>query len=308
MNKECGIIKDLLPLYAENIASPETVEFIEEHLKTCEECRKEYEQMKESKAIEPKAIQADAVTAPLLKLRRKMRVKRIQTVAVTAMIVIALLVSTLAVLTSHEYIPYSEELLSITENDDKSVNVCFNEKVTDYSIDFSFDADGHKYCHISAWSSLWDKWFSGRKGEPFTANLAGVPFTIYYASNNGADDVCVYGEPMKGAAGIITQPRLTMGYYLIISAILFAILLVACFIVRRKENIRVWIERVMLYPLSYAIAHLLVLGFGFTTYSITRDFLLVILISLLLWCGMLLAHGALKNHKEIKEITQSIKE
>ena len=38
-NKECDIIKDLLPSYVDNICSEASKEWIEEHLAECEECR-----------------------------------------------------------------------------------------------------------------------------------------------------------------------------------------------------------------------------------------------------------------------------
>ena len=37
MNK-CEIIKDLLPLYEENLLSEESKTFVEDHLKTCPDC------------------------------------------------------------------------------------------------------------------------------------------------------------------------------------------------------------------------------------------------------------------------------
>lgn len=39
MSKECAIVQDLLPLYEEDLLQPETKQFIEEHLKSCQECR-----------------------------------------------------------------------------------------------------------------------------------------------------------------------------------------------------------------------------------------------------------------------------
>ncbi|MGN0468910.1 MAG: zf-HC2 domain-containing protein [Acutalibacteraceae bacterium] len=40
MNKECEIIKDLLPLYIDNACSSSSTEMIEEHLPKCKECAK----------------------------------------------------------------------------------------------------------------------------------------------------------------------------------------------------------------------------------------------------------------------------
>lgn len=44
--KECDIIKDLLPSYVDGICSEASKEWIEEHLKECEECRASAELMK----------------------------------------------------------------------------------------------------------------------------------------------------------------------------------------------------------------------------------------------------------------------
>lgn len=38
MKKECSIVQDLLSLYEEDLLQPETRKFVEEHLKSCQEC------------------------------------------------------------------------------------------------------------------------------------------------------------------------------------------------------------------------------------------------------------------------------
>ena len=42
MKNECGIVRDLLPLYIENMVSEDSREFIEEHLSRCAECKGTY--------------------------------------------------------------------------------------------------------------------------------------------------------------------------------------------------------------------------------------------------------------------------
>lgn len=333
MKNECGIIKDLLPLYAENIASPETVEFVEEHLKTCEACREEYERIKEPKPINPDEHQEELSAAPLLEIRRKMRVKRIQTVAVTAILVITLLVSAFAFVTAPEYIPYSDDPVTVTEigalttssiitdldgevtydlhtGKPSDVEVSFSRKVEGYYFDCFHETDdsGHKYYYISAYTSIWFKWFPNHIAGSFHFSEDPSSITIYYASNNGSEDVCIYGEPLEGVDSVTSLPRIALGYYLMIAIAFFGFLLAARIIFRKKENIKVWIERIMFYPLSYAIAHLLVVGYSFVTYSLTRDFLLIILISILLWSGMLFAQRVIRTRKEIKEISQALDE
>ncbi len=43
--KHCAIVRDLLPMYIEELTSEESGEFIREHLSQCDECRAEYERM-----------------------------------------------------------------------------------------------------------------------------------------------------------------------------------------------------------------------------------------------------------------------
>ena len=45
MRNECNIIKDLLPLYVENMVCEDTIYFIEEHISTCEKCRNKLKSM-----------------------------------------------------------------------------------------------------------------------------------------------------------------------------------------------------------------------------------------------------------------------
>ena len=39
MNNDCEVIRDLLPLYADDICSPKSRELVESHVKGCPECR-----------------------------------------------------------------------------------------------------------------------------------------------------------------------------------------------------------------------------------------------------------------------------
>ena len=48
MKNECNIIRDILPLYVEDMVSADTSAFVEEHLEKCAECRAELEDMKKS--------------------------------------------------------------------------------------------------------------------------------------------------------------------------------------------------------------------------------------------------------------------
>ena len=68
--KECKIIQDLLPSYIDGLTNSETNLFIEEHIKECENCKKEFENMKEGLKSNTKFENKDINY--LRKIRQKM--------------------------------------------------------------------------------------------------------------------------------------------------------------------------------------------------------------------------------------------
>ena len=55
MNKDCSIVQDLLPLYAEDMLREETKEFVDAHLAQCEACRAELAALKADVKPRPSA-------------------------------------------------------------------------------------------------------------------------------------------------------------------------------------------------------------------------------------------------------------
>ena len=53
MSNQCNLIKDILPLYVEDMVSTDTQEFVNAHLEHCAECRAELERMRSSKKFVP---------------------------------------------------------------------------------------------------------------------------------------------------------------------------------------------------------------------------------------------------------------
>ena len=98
MRNECNIIRDLLPLYIEDIASADSRSFVADHLKNCESCRQEMAQMKNPGALEHTESFSNA-TAPLSAMRKKMkkhsRFLVTATAIVTALAVCALVIGLL---------------------------------------------------------------------------------------------------------------------------------------------------------------------------------------------------------------------
>ena len=75
MKNECSIIKDLLPLYVEDMVSGETRDFIEEHLSNCPECKAELDSLKEGtplSSIENNHTDKSGTAKPFKKIMKKM--------------------------------------------------------------------------------------------------------------------------------------------------------------------------------------------------------------------------------------------
>ena len=75
MKLECDVIRDLLPLYAEKLASPASSALVEQHLAECPACRTELEQMEKPVPVQPEP-QPDA---PLKNIRSSLNRRRLRT-------------------------------------------------------------------------------------------------------------------------------------------------------------------------------------------------------------------------------------
>ena len=84
MKLDCEVIRDLLPLYAEHIASPASTALVEEHLESCDACRAELRQMQMPVPVQPEP-QPDA---PLKGIRKTLQKKSIRTVAAAVLAVL----------------------------------------------------------------------------------------------------------------------------------------------------------------------------------------------------------------------------
>lgn len=119
---------------------------------------------------------------------------------------------------------------------------------------------------------------------------------VYYAQNNGSDDVRLLGAQPTEYSGVVTLPRLALGYYLLLALLLGAVLGIAWVTFRRKTGGRT-LGYLALAPLCYAAGHLLVKGFSSESYNMTRDFSLILLVGALVYCAALLARALLRQRR-----------
>lgn len=97
MKNECSIVRDILPLYLEDMVSDETGTFVKEHLKDCPECTAELEALKAGSKMEKVSNEmGDSLDAEVMKCmkaaRKKFRKKAYRVAAVIAGIFITVCV------------------------------------------------------------------------------------------------------------------------------------------------------------------------------------------------------------------------
>lgn len=168
MKNECSIIRDILPLYVEDMVSDDTASFVKEHLENCPACQEELAKLKSSAGIElvskDTMLAQENAAAPLKTLKRKLRRKQIITMTVSFLVAAVLIGGAVFVLfswgvpTSSEGIKVETEIqysetgylnqefaLHIFQMEDKPLGVSVkNVYQTDEYGKYVYDEYGHK--------------------------------------------------------------------------------------------------------------------------------------------------------------------
>ena len=111
----CEVIRDLMPLYVDDVLSSDSKALVEEHLETCEGCTDYYHALKEPEGNYKQMKKADEKAA-FKKIKGTLKRKRLLTILVTAVCIAALGFGLFYGLVVHEkYIPYEESGLYVAE-------------------------------------------------------------------------------------------------------------------------------------------------------------------------------------------------
>ena len=331
MNKDCSIVQDLLPLYEEDMLREETKEFVDGHLVQCAACRAKLDALKAD--VKPAPVSAQ----PLRDLKRQLRRKKLTAVLLAVTLALTLATAGFAYLTAPQYLPYDETEWMITRSPRaladgsimadgltdlsgiESISVNLLTPVSGTKVTSTQDPDSGKTVYfITAWRTPLDTWcgtfdvsdtgdHAQREANALLDALgetesARTLFTldatnctaIYYSPNNGQDDVLLCGSR---DGGVISLPRLALGYYVLLSLTLFITLGIA-FLICRKKKAGKALGYLALAPASYLAGHLLVKGLTTTSYQMQRDFSLIAFAAVLIYSAVLLALSLLQQKRE----------
>ena len=114
-NITCNVVRDLLPLYVDDVLSDDSRKVVDDHISDCTECRDLYLKMRNPVADNGTERCSDGQEA-LKKIRRSIIKKRIITALITAVCVVTIACSLFYVVVVHEkYIPYEEAALYVSD-------------------------------------------------------------------------------------------------------------------------------------------------------------------------------------------------
>ena len=166
----CEIVQDLLPLYKDEVVSASSIEMIEEHLKTCENCKGELAKLQGDVKVSFEPTQKAEIGA--LKLfRKKILRKNVIVACVSAVLGVALLLGTYLFLDNHTtVIPYSDSLIvAVNAYPDRGIiDVVSSIKPEGWnvsSIIVNENGDSIKLVFISFSESTLSRWQNNRNGS-----------------------------------------------------------------------------------------------------------------------------------------------
>ncbi|MGI6254190.1 MAG: zf-HC2 domain-containing protein [Acutalibacter sp.] len=193
MKVPCTVVKDLLPLYHDNVCSPETAALVEEHLQECESCQKEFHKLQEAPttSLTLDTIPQKRETKFLEGLNQMKRMLRKKWVKIAALAVVATLVVTIGLAffaNTYRIVPQAEEILQGVSVEDGLLTVDLEtpfrlSSMTNFVPSTSeVQGEGESILLIttSFTPSDWiSGWFHGTVGQ-FTGPEGGYPWELIY--------------------------------------------------------------------------------------------------------------------------------
>ena len=288
MKLSCDIIRDLLPLYAEELASEDSQAAVREHLETCEECRSAFTDMKKSPVIIPEE-------PGLATVRRDIWKRRLLTALCAVLIVCMAGCWFVSYFTAPIYLDLS--VIAGMEPDENGTVWLTFDATRVGEITFQFEVEptiaGEVY---TVWTSHWLRW---KFNEPQPRRIT-IPANVmhngiyYFTGVDGAENVLIYENPQKFInGGVALLPRLYLSFYFQVSLLIGSAALILAFLLRRRTAGK-WLVCIGSLLVCYALCQGIVCGFTFASFFAEQELLWAVAMSVCLW-GALMCIRAMRK-------------
>ena len=152
MNISCNVIRDILPLYAEDMVCDETKKLVDEHLCGCDACTKELGRLKKKEAI---PVSVD--TAPMEHIRKTIRKRQILTTVCVIMTILSLVWSGMVFMTAPIYLPVDKAIEGVELRDGIGLDIDYARGIMGKGS--RYGSDGDRYICVT--TTRYD-WIKGR--------------------------------------------------------------------------------------------------------------------------------------------------
>lgn len=155
MNISCNVIRDILPLYAEDMVCDETKKLVDEHLCGCDACTKELGRLKKKEAI---PVSTD--TAPMEHIRKTIRKRQILTTVCVILTIVSLIWSGMVFMTAPIYLPADKAIEGVELREDGGLAIDYASGIMGYGggrIEDDEWSDVHTTRYDRLRGRIWDK-------------------------------------------------------------------------------------------------------------------------------------------------------
>lgn len=187
MKKNCNVIKDLLPLYIDDVCSEESKNLVEEHLNNCDNCQSYLEELK----FDIKEAKVNEVNV----FKKFAKIINFKIIRNTTIITCFILAITYGIL-------YFSAYFYFTSNYSKKMDIIINEDGRDWNIQFMTPIDGRQIGTVIQYNENGENinivfithkynlqdYFSSEKDSRYGTEIEG----LNYQDINSKDNMKVY--------------------------------------------------------------------------------------------------------------------
>lgn len=156
MKYDCDIVKDLMPLYIDDLLSENSKKFVDDHINSCESCRKYYEKLSSEIKIPVSRESRIADINPIVYLKENLS-KKIFKRVLAVVLVVGFFVGSFAFATLYE-MPVDSSKVDFYVKDDFLMMKYDGQGDLLYSAGESWD--NKKVWTIYFWQTPWEKYLS----------------------------------------------------------------------------------------------------------------------------------------------------
>lgn len=314
MKIPCSVVRDLLPLYAEEMTEEETRTLVDEHLEECSECSQRLEEIKATAAVPAENTAVDTAK-PLLALKKTINKRRRITAAIAALCVFILLFSAFHRINEWHQVPWEEGLIQVIgiekmadvekrnnpfpeeeeairlPDESMGLTLQFDSKISGIHSTMEKNENGTTEI-IQGWSSNPNKKLTGDYSE---CSINPVPDRLLY--DTGSGQILLWGEPMDES--LVVMPRLALASYAILACCLASLSALLWFLFRNRQCASI-LRQVFFAPVSYLAGHLLIKGFHTRTFFLEDDLGCILLVGAAVYALLTLGWTAWQQRKRDK--------